>query len=181
MTEQTLHFLKKPDYQRIAKDKVVRLKYLVSDADSKETIEYRDDLYYLHGGYGGALPKVEEALQGEEVGAKVEVALPAEEAYGPFDPALRITDHADNFPPEAREPGTRLEAQSADGRVIEFVVVQVDGDMVTVDANHPLAGRNLQFLVEVLEIRPAEPAELTAGYAFAPGALAETPTEGRPN
>src|SRR5512139_1347510 len=125
MTSQILHFVKQPSYLRIAKDRVVRLKYLVFNADTNEIIEFRDDLYYLHGGYGGAFPKAEAALEGEQVGAKVELSLTADEAYGPRDPAMVITGPADHFPPEAHQIGARLEGQAPDGHVVDFVVTPI--------------------------------------------------------
>src|SRR5512139_171940 len=101
MTSQILHFIKQASYLRVAKDRVVRLKYLVFNRESGAIIEFRDDLYYLHGGYGGAFPRVEEALEGMQVGAKVELALTIDEAYGQRDPAMIITGPADHFPPRS--------------------------------------------------------------------------------
>lgn len=168
MTSQILHFVRQPSTLRIARDRVVRLKYLVFNAETEEIIEFRDDLYYLHGGYGGAFVKVEEALEGEAVGAKVELSLTAEEAYGPRDPAMVITGPADHFPPEAHHVGARLEGHGPDGHVVEFVVTRIADGSLTVDGNHPLAGMPLRLVLEVLDIRPASEAELKARHAFAP-------------
>ncbi len=168
MTGQILHFVKQPNYLRIAKNRVVRLKYLVFNGETNAIIEFRDDLYYLHGGYGGAFPKVEEALEGEQVGAKVELTLTADEAYGPRDPALIITGPADHFPPEAHQIGARLEGQAPNGHVVDFVVTRISEGRLTVDGNHPLAGTPLRMVLEVLDIRAATEDELKARHAFAP-------------
>lgn len=168
MSDQKLHFVQKPNYDRIGQDKVVRLKYALFDRDGDKALEYRDDLYYLHGGYGGAFPKVEAALVGLEVHAKAEVELTPEEAYGPRDPALLITQPVQDFPPEARQVGVQLDGEAPDGSSRPFVVTAVEADHITVDANHPLAGRHLRFVFEVLDIRNASDAELNAGYAFSP-------------
>ncbi len=168
MTSQPLHFVKQPSYLRIARDRVVRLKYLVFHGETDAVIEFRDDLYYLHGGYGGAFAKVEEALEGEQVGAKVELHLSAAEAYGPRDPAMVITGPADHFPPEARQLGARLEGHAPDGHVVDFVVTRVAAERITVDGNHPLAGMPLRLVLEVLDVRAARDEELKARHALAP-------------
>ena len=170
MSEQKLHFISKPNYGRIGKDKVVRLRYAVFDRDSGQALEFRDDLYYLHGGYGGAFPKVEAALEGMEVMGKTEVALDPEEGYGAYDPGLRIIAALEQFPAEAHRVGARLEGEAPDGRTIPFRVVGLEAGQLTVDGNHPLAGRRLRFVLEVLDIRPASDAELAAGHAFSPSA-----------
>ncbi|HEY0635797.1 MAG TPA: peptidylprolyl isomerase [Gammaproteobacteria bacterium] len=174
MSSQTLHFVKKPSYLRITKDRVVRLKYLVFNGESGAIIEFRDDLYYLHGGYGGAFAKVEAALEGEQVGAKVELTLTAEEAYGARDPAMVITGPADHFPPEAHHIGARLEGQAPDGHVVDFVVTRLHEGRLTVDGNHPLAGLPLRLVLEVLEIREARDEERKARHALAPAAQPST-------
>lgn len=164
----TLHFVKKRNYQSVIKDKVVRLRYAVFARDSEEVLAFSDDLYYLHGGYGGAFPRVEEALEGLGVDAKMEIELSAEEAYGLYDPALAMTVPAAEIPEEVRFVGARLEGESPAGGSIDFTVTAVDDDGITVDGNHPLAGRDLRFVLEVLDIRDATEEELQAGYAFAP-------------
>lgn len=166
MSDQKLHFVRKPNYARIRKDKVVRLRYAVFDRDGEHALEFRDDLYYLHGGYGGSFPKIEAALEGIEVHGKAEVELTPEEGYGRYDPGLVISAPAEEFPGEARHPGARLDGEAPDGSVISFRVVKVENGAVTVDGNHPLAGRNLRFVLEVLDIRDASEAEIAAGYAF---------------
>lgn len=175
MTSQILHFVKKPSYLRITKDRVVRLKYLVFNGESGAIIEFRDDLYYLHGGYGGAFPKVEEALEGEQEGAKLELTLTAEQAYGQRDPAMVITGPADHFPPEAHQIGARLEGHAPDGHVVDFVVTRIKDGRITVDGNHPLAGIPLRLVLEVLDVRPATADELKARHAIAPAQSSATP------
>lgn len=166
MTENIVHFNKKRSYQRVRKDKVVYLKYLLRDADTGETLAYRDDMVYLHGGYGSALPKVEAALDGLEVDMTVEVTLDPADAYGEFDPRLRMDVPIDAIPAEARQVGAELEGEAEDGSSQTFRVVAVNDDSITVDGNHPYAGRRLHFKFEVLDIRDATPAEIEAGYGF---------------
>jgi len=164
--EQPLHFHRKRNYQSIRQDKVVYLKCLLTDADSGETLSYRDDMVYLHGGYGSAFPKVEQALEGREVDMTCEVTLEAEDAYGTPDPDLHIKVPVDAIPEAARQPGSEIEGQAEDGSSRDFRVVAVDDDGITVDGNHPLAGRRLHFKFEITDIRDATPQEISAGYGF---------------
>lgn len=166
METKTVQFIKQRNYQRIAKDKVVRLRYVVIEQGTEQALALRDDLFYLHGGYGGAFPKVEQALEGLRVDAKVEVLLSAEECYGERDPHLVMTVPAAAIPEEARNVGAQLEGEAPDGSARPFIVTAVAGDQVTVDGNHPLAGKHLRFMLEVLDIRDASRAEIEAGYAF---------------
>lgn len=166
MTDQTLHFIRKPQYSRIAKDKVVTLKSAVLDAGTDELIEYRTDLVYLHGGYGGAPAKVEQALEGLEVDSRCEVSLTPDEGFGSHDPQLVMTLAASDLPEQAQQVGALLEGQTEDGKVVKFHVLKVEDGMITLDGNHVLAGRAVKFVLEITAIRTASAEELAAGYAF---------------
>lgn len=170
MSSEPLNFIKKASYLRVQRDRVVRLKYALFDLDDGRAVEFRDDLYYLHGGYGGAFPKVEAALEGREVGASVEVLLSPEEGYGPHLPDLVITVEEEAIPAEARRVGAQIDGEAADGHIVKFVVTRIDQGRITVDGNHPLAGRNLRFVFEVLDVRDATAEEIQAGFAFLPDA-----------
>jgi FKBP-type peptidyl-prolyl cis-trans isomerase SlyD len=166
METKTVQFIKQRNYQNIVKDKVVRLRYVVFEQSTDQALAFRDDLFYLHGGYGGAFPKVEAALEGLKVDAKVEVLLAPGECYGERDPGLEMTVAAEAIPAEARVVGTHLEGEARDGTSYPFLVVAVEGDQIRLDGNHPLAGKHLRFMLEVLDIRDASGAEIEAGYAF---------------
>jgi FKBP-type peptidyl-prolyl cis-trans isomerase SlyD len=169
METKPLQFVKKRSYRTITKDRVVRLRYGVFEQGTDQALAYRDDLFYLHGGYGGAFPKVEQALEGLGVDAKVEVLLAPSEGYGERDSALEMSVPSDEIPSDAHTVGAELEGESANGESRRFVVTAVARDSVTVDANHPLAGKHLRFMLEVLDIRDATRAEIEAGYAFGLG------------
>ena len=166
MTEQPLHFVRKRQYTRIAKDKVVTLKSAVLDATTDALIEYRSDLTYLHGGYDGAPAKVEQALEGLTVDSHVEVTLNPEEGYGAYDPRLLMTLPATELPAEAQQVGAQVEGQAEDGKTVKFRVLKVEDGIITLDGNHALAGRTVKFVLEVVAIRMATAEELAAGYAF---------------
>jgi len=166
MQENIVHFNRKRNYKRIGKDKVVRLKYLLRDRDSEQTLAYRDDMVYLHGGYGSAFPKIEQALEGLEVDMKAEVDLDPAEGYGEADPKLVVQVPLEALPPEARQVGMQLDGEAPDGQQQQFRVVGLDDQHAILDANHPMAGRRLRFVFEVLDIRDAHAAEIEAGYGF---------------
>ena len=166
MSEEPLQFHKKRNYQSVRKDKVVSLTCLMADADSGATLDYRTDMVYLHGGYGSAVPKVEAALEGLEVDMTCEVTLDPEDAYGQPDPALLMKVPADAIPEAARQVGMTIEGEAEDGSCRDFRVATIDAEGITVDGNHPLAGRRLRFKFEIIDIRDASAEELAAGYGF---------------
>jgi len=101
---------------------------------------------YVHGGQQ-IIPSLEKALTGLKAGDKKRVAIPAADAYGPYDEKKKVTVPKKNVPPEAK-PGMRLRSQ--DGR--EAKVLEIKGDSVVIDTNHPLAGKDLTFDVNILKV-----------------------------
>jgi FKBP-type peptidyl-prolyl cis-trans isomerase SlyD len=119
-----------------------------------------DQLTYVHG-QKEILPGLETALTGKDVGDRVEVTLPPDEAFGARDDALVHQVPRERFPPGADiQPGMLVTAKGPDGE-IPMHVVQVSDQVVVVDENHPLAGVTLHFDVTVRQVRDATAAELT--------------------
>jgi FKBP-type peptidyl-prolyl cis-trans isomerase SlyD len=156
----------KPGRDIVEQDKVVRLGFRVSDADSGELLQTGDDLYYLHGGYGGAFPKVERAISGCRVGDRVTVTLAPEDGYGYPDPALVLVVPSQEFADNQLEAGEAVEGELPDGQSMLFTVTAVDVHQVTLDGNHPFSGKHLKFNFEVIDIRNSVEAERKAGFAF---------------
>lgn len=150
----------------IGPDKVVQLRFRISDQASGRLLQYGDDLVYLHGGYGGAFPKVEQAMQGCRIGDRVELTLSPEEGYGHRQPELVLEMPTDEFTGEVPETGTTVDGELPDGRSLTFTVASVSTQKTTLDGNHPFAGKQLVFEFEVLEIRDSSAAERAAGFAF---------------
>jgi FKBP-type peptidyl-prolyl cis-trans isomerase SlyD len=155
---------------QIDRDKVVTLKYTLTN-QAGEVLDRSGDgepLAYLHG-QGNIIPGLEEALAGRRAGDKLQVAVPAAKAYGERDPQLvqQVPKRSFQGASEIR-PGMRFDAQT-EGGPRAVTVVQVQGDMVTVDGNHPLAGQDLHFDVEVEGVRAASVEELTHGHVHGPG------------
>jgi FKBP-type peptidyl-prolyl cis-trans isomerase SlyD len=150
--------------QRIGPDKVVRLRFWARERDSGELLQFGDDLSYLHGGYGGVFPKVEARLEGLELNGRAETELAPEEGYGEYDPHRVIVQPRHTLPEEAVEIGCVLHGEAADGTEQPYVVTAVDEAAVTLDANHPWAGKSLLFQFEVLELRDSTEAERRVGF-----------------
>jgi FKBP-type peptidyl-prolyl cis-trans isomerase SlyD len=142
----------------------VRLRYWARASEDGDLLQYGQDLWYLHGGYGGVFSKVEAALEGREIGDRIELTLTPEEGYGHRDPSLVVVQPKVTIPEEAWQLGAVLAGELPDGGERPFVVTALDEDTITLDGNHPWAGRSLHFTFEVLESRPSTAEERHLGY-----------------
>ncbi|MCX7173134.1 MAG: peptidylprolyl isomerase [Proteobacteria bacterium] len=154
---------------QIAKNSVVTLAYQVHDSDGNLIDEGSQPLVYIHGGYDGIFPRIEEELHGKDVGATLKVKLEPEEAFGEYDAEL-VNVEARNLFPEQIEVGMQFERGSEDDdEDMLFTITDIEGDKVVVDGNHPLAGMSLVFSCTVTEVRLANTEELAHGHAHGPG------------
>ena len=144
---------------KIAKDTVVSLQFKVADATGKLIEESKEPMVYLHGGYDNTLPKIEEALDGQEPGYAVTLALPPEDAFGLRDESLVRTIPKSQFPPGVKVGG-QLQGVGNDGQPAVFNVVKIKGPEVHLDGNHPLAGQALKFSCKVTAVRAATAEEI---------------------
>jgi FKBP-type peptidyl-prolyl cis-trans isomerase SlyD len=124
----------------------------------------KEPVAYLHGGYGNTLPKIEEALEGREAGHAVTLDLKADDAFGQREDRLLATMPKREFPPGVKVGG-QLEGNTEDGESVVFNVVKIKGDTVHLDANHPLAGKDLRFVLKVTGVRAASPEEIAHKHA----------------
>lgn len=146
--------------QTIENFKYVQFTYTIQD-DSGMLLEQVDvPISYVHGAESGLIEKLEQALVGHKVGDKVSITLAPEEGFGPHRPELTYTDDIDNVPEQFRWVGAEVEMQNDSGEVKTFRVSEITNGKLTVDGNHPFAGRNLRFTVEVRNIRGATPEEI---------------------
>lgn len=154
----------------IAEDRVVMFHYTLKD-DSGEEIESSrsgEPLAYIHG-KGNIIPGLEEALEGHTVGDQFDVELPPGDAYGKRDERLVQEVPRDIFEGvDEVEVGMQFRAESQAGEQM-VTVTEVEGEEVTVDGNHPLAGETLHFDVEVTGVREATDEELDHGHPHAGG------------
>ena len=144
---------------------MVRLDYELKDSDGEQLKDDGARLEYLHGGFGGIFPKVEQALEGKEVGQEVAITLEPEDAFGEYDAELLRVEPRERFP-EGIDVGMRFEGVPGDreDEALIYTVTDVTPDTVVVDGNHPLAGERLWFRATVSEVRTATKEELQHGH-----------------
>jgi FKBP-type peptidyl-prolyl cis-trans isomerase SlyD len=150
----------------IAQNDVVTMHYTLRDDADKviDSSSGSEPLAYLHG-HGNIIPGLERELAGKSVGDRLTVRVPAAEGYGEYDRALvqkvprRSLKGIGNL-----RVGLRLQAGHQ-----AVTVTHIAGDMVTLDGNHPLAGQNLNFDVEITAVRPATEEELAHGHVHGDG------------
>ncbi|MEU6585267.1 peptidylprolyl isomerase [Nocardia sp. NPDC046763] len=150
----------------IAADKVVSIEYTLKadDGEVLDTSVGEAPLVYLHGA-DNIVPGLEQALEGKSTGDELVVVVEPEDAYGEYLAELVSAVPRDMFEGvDELEPGMEFHAEAPDGDSQIVTVRQVDGDEVTIDANHPLAGQRLHFTVKVVDIRDASEDELAHGH-----------------
>ncbi|ALM52219.1 FKBP-type peptidyl-prolyl cis-trans isomerase [Halomonas huangheensis] len=155
---------------KIASQQVVSLHFVLTNTlnDVLDDSRQREEpLEYLHG-HDNLLAGLERALEGHEAGDQLNVTLAAAEAYGERDESLVRKVGRQSFPVSELKPGMCFQTPGDAGPQI-VTVVEVEGDSVTIDTNHPLAGQPLNWQLEVLEVRPATRAELAKGHPLPPG------------
>ena len=103
------------------------------------------------------------------VGATTEASISPSEGYGEYDPKLKFAVPASKMGNEIPPVGTLLQLKNQAGQTFVARIVETDKERVVLDANHPLAGENLNFSVTVTDIRKAEPEELAHGHVHGPG------------
>ncbi len=149
----------------VAQDSVVTIHYTLKDDTGTvlDSSSPQEPLAYLHG-HGNLIPGLEKQLEGKNAGDALTVTVAPSEGYGEYDDRL-----VQSVPRRSLrgikdvKPGMHLHAQTEDGpRTV--TVTKVLGDMVTLDGNHPLAGKSLHFEVRIEDVRPATEEELSHGH-----------------
>ena len=154
----------------ISKDKVVTIDYTLTGEQGQvlDSSAGGEPLTYLHG-VGMIIPGLENALEGKSIGDQLQVSVPPDQGYGQRDDTLvqDVPRTAFTGAPNIA-PGMQFQANTSAGPRI-ITVRGVQGDTVTIDANHPLAGATLNFDVNVKDVREATPDELAHGHVHGPG------------
>lgn len=157
---------------RVAQNRVVVMHYTLKDGDG-DTIDSslgKDPLAYIQG-IGTIIPGLEDALEGKTKGDKIDVTITPEDGYGErSDENVQIVPKS-GFQGEGDEeltPGMQVQVETNNGPTIAMVT-QIEGEEVTLDLNHPLAGVTLNFDVEVVDVREATEEEIEHGHVHGPG------------
>lgn len=132
----------------------VRIHYTgtLLDGTVFDSSDGRDPLEFVVGS-GQIIPGLDGAMPGLAVGDKKRVEIACVDAYGPINPAMRQEIPREGIPDDIPlDPGTQLQMQTPDGQALPVVIVDANDATVTLDANHPLAGQDLIFEIEVVSI-----------------------------
>ena len=159
----------------IAKNSVVSMNYKVATAAGEhvDASQPGEPLVWL-AGQNQIIPGLEQALIGKNVGDKLSVDVEAKDGYGEIDEELDIKVLKSQFPPNVQKQlkegfQFRAEHPTKEGEDVIFTIHGIEGDDIFVSGNHPLAGENLHFEVEIVSVRPATKEELEHGHAHGPG------------
>jgi FKBP-type peptidyl-prolyl cis-trans isomerase SlyD len=155
---------------QVAKNKVVSIDYKLTDGSGKmiDSSENHGPLLYIQG-IGNLIPGLEKELEGKKAGDHLNVTIKAIDGYGEINESLCQTVPKSQFEStEALEIGMQFEVETEQGELV-VSVTKIEGDMVTVDGNHPLAGVELHFDVTVKEVRDASAEELSHGHVHGEG------------
>ncbi|HWP81515.1 MAG TPA: peptidylprolyl isomerase [Bacteroidota bacterium] len=155
---------------KIQKDKVVTIDYTLTDelGTLLDTSKGQEPLVYLHGN-GNLISGLENALEGKSSGENLKVSIPPAQAYGEWDKNKLVEVPKSQFVGvDELKVGMQFSAKSSAGEQV-VTVAKIEGDKVTIDANHPLAGKTLNFDVSVVDVRDATSEELSHGHVHGPG------------
>jgi FKBP-type peptidyl-prolyl cis-trans isomerase SlyD len=150
----------------IADRRVATVHFTLTDEQGKTVASTRGHAPLVHlQGTGGIVPALEQALDGKKAGDRFEVTVEPQRGFGQRHPELVQTLPRSAFKGrQAPEVGGRLQAQTARGP-LEVVVTAMDGESISVDGNHPLAGQTFKLEVEVVDVRLATPNWISSGVA----------------
>jgi FKBP-type peptidyl-prolyl cis-trans isomerase SlyD len=151
-------------------NKVISFNYVLKDEEGTvlDTTENKAPLTFLSG-KNQILPKLEEAFDGMLIGGKKNVKIDAANAYGEYDEKAVQNLKKEQFPADAKlETGMRYVANSPEGGQIPFVITEVKENDIKADFNHPLAGKDLEFDVELIDVRDATAEEMQHGHVHGP-------------
>ena len=155
----------------IKANQVITLNFTLKD-ESGEIIDStnNDQPFSFLSGNNQVLPKLEENINNMIIGGKKNIILSPEDAYGIYkEEAIQSVNRAE-FPEDMEiEEGMSFMADSPDGKHLPFTIKEIKDDFVTVDFNHPLAGKKLEFDLELVDVRDATSEEITHGHVHGPG------------
>jgi len=155
----------------ILTNKVVTFNYKLKDEHGNllDSTDNGGPLSFLTGNQQ-ILPGLEDVLSSMIIGSKKNVKLAAADAYGEYDEGAIQKVNRNLFPEEAElEIGKTYFGHSPEGQHLQFIITEIENDDVTVNFNHPLAGKDLEFDVELLDVRNATPEEISHGHVHGPG------------
>lgn len=155
----------------IGTNKVVTMNFTLTDETGNvlDSTNAGGPFSYISG-TGTVLPKLEEAVSVMMIGTKKQLKLEAKDGYGEYNEDAVQAVGKENFPEDfILEAGMEYMASNPDGVQMPFIITNVEDETVTVDFNHPLAGKKLHFDLELLDVRDATAEELAHGHVHGAG------------
>ncbi len=147
-----------PD-NRIDDGKYVSLTYSIEDIEGN-TLEHNDlPVSYIHGGDQELIGGMDRAIKGKCAGDEIVMEVSPEHGFGPHEPSLTFTDELQNVPEQFHVIGAEVQMQNESGEVKSFYVTNIENGKLTVDGNHPFAGKTLRVKVKIIEVRQATEAD----------------------
>jgi len=146
----------------ITQGKLVSLTYAIRDEHGSVLEQHDVPVSYIHGGDAELIGGMDRAVAGKRAGDAVELLVSPEQGFGRHDPALTFTDDIDNVPPELRRLGAEVTMQNEAGETRTFYVTRIENGRLTVDGNHPMAGKTLKVRVRIEAVRDATQTDLLA-------------------
>jgi len=154
---------------QVDRNTVVSITFELLEPEGRMIEKAEAPIDYLHGGYGGIFPLVEQALSGKAAGDTCRVRLEPEDAFGEYDAQLVHLEPRSKFP-ENVAVGMQFEGRGTEtGNLLIYTVTDVAAEQVVVDGNHPLAGRALDFVCTVTAVRAATSEEMSHGHVHGDG------------
>ncbi len=145
--------------ETVSNGKYVSLTYTIVD-DVNNVVEQHDlPLGFVYGSDTELIGGMDTAIRGKSAGDSVVATISPEQAFGQHDPSMTFTDSIENVPPEFRKLGAEVQMQNDAGEAKTFYVSRIEDGQLTVDGNHPLAGKTLQVHINILEVRDAKAGE----------------------
>lgn len=154
----------------IGTNKVVTIHYTLKDEDGNllDTTVGSQPFSYISG-HAQIIPKLEEEIDPMLIGSKKSITLQAKDAYGLHNDQLIQVVKRYNFPDDVElEVGMQFVTTAPDGSQMPFVISDIDDENITIDFNHPLAGKNLEFEIHLVDVRDATPEEISHGHVHGP-------------
>lgn len=165
---------------KITKDAVVSLTYILSENDVQGNMIQevtKDKPFVVLFGAGTLLPKFENELEGLKTGDSYGFSIDSKEGYGEFNPDAIVELDKDIFKVEGEidtemlQVGNSIPMQNDQGQPLNGMIKEIKEDKVVMDFNHPLAGVNLYFTGEILDVREASEEELSHGHVHGDGGV----------
>jgi FKBP-type peptidyl-prolyl cis-trans isomerase SlyD len=145
----------------IEQGKLVSLTYRIYDEYGELLEQSELPVSYIHGGHNELIGGMDRAVAGKRVGDEAELQVEPEQGFGPHDPDLTFTDTIENVPPQFRRVGAEVQMQNDSGEIKTFYVTKIRNGQLTVDGNHPFAGKHLRVKVQIREVRDPTAEEVT--------------------